>query len=466
LQESFATHYNQLAEQACFGQDHFDWERLKACNSALSVTNKKPLATSNIPIELVYQKGSQVLEMLKYVIGREAFNRGIKRYLTDHKYANVDSEDLLDAFHDELGLTLNWFWDQWIYREGEPAYNVAYSDLIGKDKKRFTEFVVTQTHTINEQIGLFKMPIEFEVHYTDGTSEKVTEWIEKQRHVVRVPNSGNKKIDFVLFDPNNRVLKTVTFERSFEELKAQALRATNMLDRYEALLALKNFPVDKKLGVLEEIYATNTFYALKGEAINQLQQDTSSRALTLIKKGLSDSDIKVRKEIVKNTKKIHPSLEASYSHLLKDSSYELIGNTLDLLAQNFPKNTLSYLEQTKDVEGTIGKNVRIKWLRIAYGQTKDTSYLKQLVAYTSVSYEFATRTNAMKVLRRLNYCNETLVENCMDGILNKNGKLSEVSSDILKHFYILEENKKLIKQKIEAFQGENFYKLMLEKVLI
>jgi hypothetical protein len=202
------------------------------------------------------------------------------------------------------------------------------------------------------------------------------------------------------------------------------------------------------------------------EAINQLQQDTSSRALTLIKKGLSDSDIKVRKEIVKNTKKIHPSLEESYSLLLKDSSYELIGNTLDLLAQNFPKNTLSYLEQTKDVEGTIGKNVRIKWLRISYGQTKDTSYLKQLVAYTSVSYEFATRTNAMKVLRRLNYCNETLVENCMDGILNKNGKLSEVSSDILKHFYILEDNKKLIKQKIEAFQGDTYSKSLLEKVLI
>ena len=38
--------------------------------------------------------------------------------------------------------------------------------------------------------------------------------------------------------------------------------------------------------------------------------------------------------------------------------------------------------------------------------------------------------------------------------------------DILKHFYAMEDNKTLIKQKIEAFQGENFYKLMLEKVLI
>jgi len=466
LQESFATHYNIMAEQACFGKDHFDWERLKACNSALSVTNKKPLATSNIPVELVYQKGSQVLEMLKYVIGREAFNRGIKRYLTDHSYANVDSEDLLDAFHDELGLSLHWFWDQWIYREGEPAYNVVYSDLVGADKKRFTEFVVTQTHPLNEQIGLFKMPIEFEVHYTDGTSEKVTEWIEKQRHIVRVPNTKNKKIAFVLFDPNNRVLKTVTFDRSFEELSAQALKAPNMLDRYEALLALKNFTIDKKISVLEKVYASNTFYVIKGEILSQLLADTSERVLQLIKKGLSDSDIKLRKEICKNTKKIHPSLEGSYRVLLRDSSYQIIGNVLDALCQNFPENTSAYLELTKDVEGVNGKNIRAKWLRIAYAHTKNVSYIAELVNYTSVSYDFTTRTIAMNVLRRLNYCNEVLIDNCIHGIINRNGKLSDSSLETLKYFYAIEDNKKLIQHKIESFQGGNYDKLVLQKVLM
>jgi hypothetical protein len=188
--------------------------------------------------------------------------------------------------------------------------------------------------------------------------------------------------------------------------------------------------------------------------------------LQLIKKGLSDNDIKLRKEIVKNTKKIHPSLEGDYKALLNDSSYILIGSTLDLLSQNFPKNTPVYLELTKDVEGTSGRNVRIKWLRIAYAYTKDASYLTQLVNYTSDSYEFVTRTSAMHVLRRLNYCNEVLVDNCINGVINKNGKLSEVAFDILKHFYSIEDNKKLIKQKIETFQGESYYKLMLEKVLI
>jgi aminopeptidase N len=262
------------------------------------------------------------------------------------------------------------------------------------------------------------------------------------------------------------VLKTVTFDRSFEELKAQALQATNMLDRYEALLALKNIPIAKKISLFEEVYNANTFYVIKGEVLSQLQSDTSARVLQLIKKGLSDNDIKLRKEIVKNTKKIHPSLEGNYKALLKDSSYILIGSTLDLLSQNFPKNTLAYLELTKDIEGTSGRNVRIKWLRIAYAYTKDASYLTQLVNYTSVSYEFLTRTNAMNVLRRLNYCNEVLVDNCINGVLNKNGKLSEASLEALKYFYAIEDNKKLIKHKIETFQGESFYKVMLEKVLI
>jgi aminopeptidase N len=35
LQESFATHYNMLAEREFFGQDHFDWARRNAQNAAL-----------------------------------------------------------------------------------------------------------------------------------------------------------------------------------------------------------------------------------------------------------------------------------------------------------------------------------------------------------------------------------------------------------------------------------------------
>ena len=44
LQESFATHYNVLAEGECFGMDHFDWARRFAQNTALNTADKKSIS--------------------------------------------------------------------------------------------------------------------------------------------------------------------------------------------------------------------------------------------------------------------------------------------------------------------------------------------------------------------------------------------------------------------------------------
>ncbi len=159
-------------------------------------------AHSQTPTSNIYQKGSIVLEMLKSITGREGFNRSIKRYLLAHKYANVDGNELLSAFQDELGMPLQWFWDEWVYRGGEPAYKVTFDDLTTGGNRQ-TQFVVSQVQPVNEVMGLFKMPFVFEVHYTDGTVDRKTEWIEKETHVVQVPNKNKAAVSFVLFDPNS-----------------------------------------------------------------------------------------------------------------------------------------------------------------------------------------------------------------------------------------------------------------------
>lgn len=466
LQESFATHYNLLAEKLCFGLDHFDWARRSAMNSALAVSDKKPLSMSNIPTELIYQKGSQVLEMLKYVIGRESFNQGVKRYLIDHQYGNVDSKDLLDAFHDELGLTLNWFWDQWIYRGGEPSYHVEYKDLVDRNKNRFTEFIVSQSNELNSEYFLFKMPIEFQVFYTDGTSDKSKEWINEQRNVVRVPNPNNKKIDFVLFDPNNRVLKKVYFNKSFNELVSQAKNAPNLLDRYDALVELNNYPLDKKRNILKEIYDSNTFFAIKSEVISQVLEDSLVSSLDLIARSLTDEDIKLRKEVVKKTNRINQDHKNIYKELLKDSSYYLVANTLDLLCENFPENTLEYLDITKKTKGIKGLNVRMKWLRIAFAYTKDSIYLNEIINYSSNSYEFLTRLNSFSVLRRINICTNRVIKNCIDASFNNNIKLSTGAIQTLKFFYSIEDNKKLILSEFQKFYKIEKYKTLLSKIIV
>ncbi len=465
LQESFATHYNVLAERECFGQDHFDWQRRQAGLSAINVQDKKSISHSETSSTLIYQKGSQVLEMLKYVVGREGYNKSVKRYLLAHKYDNVDSDDLLNAFQDELGYGLEWFWDEWVYRGGEPIYNVTFDDFAQEDGKHISQFAVTQTQPVSDISGLFKMPIAFEVYYTDGTKDSKTEWIEKETHIVKIANPGNKKIDFVLFDPNSEIVKTVSFNKSFEMLKAQALRAPKMIDRYDAIFAMRKFPAELKRKTLEEVYSKNTFHAVKAEAASQLLEDKTPESLNLVKKAVTDPDVQVRKAMIMATRIIEPSLQAEYEKLLLDSSYQTIATALEKMCANFPENTQKYLDITKGIEGTNGRNVICKWLEIAAAATGDKKHIDQLVAYTSNSYEFLTRGNAMNALRKLNYIDEKTVNNCVDACLSSNSRLAGPANETIKYFYAQTQYKKVIADNIRNRNSKNWEKEILYRLL-
>lgn len=465
LQESFATHYNVTAEKECFGQDHFDWARRSAHNQAIAVTDKKSISHSETNSTIIYQKGSQVLEMLKYVVGREGYNKSVKRYLLDHKYSNVDSDDLLNAFQDELGYGLEWFWDEWVYRGSEPHYNVLFEDNT-QNGKRFSQFTVNQTHTITDIVQLFKMPIVFEVNYKDGSKDSKTVWIEKESHVVKIPNENNKEIDFVLFDPNSQIIKTTTFVKPYEMLKAQALKASNMLDRYDAIAAMRSTPVEKKKDVLIEVFNKNTFHAIKAEAATQLLNDNSAEAKNLVKQALHDKNPYVRKGIGMNTKTIDKDLLSDYEALLTDSSYFLISSILEKLCYQFPENTSKYLDVTKNTEGTNGQNVKTKWLEIAISANIDAKkHLDQLIALTSNSYEFITRGNAMAALRKINYFDEVVLKNCMDAALSNNGRLSSPAAETIKYFNAQNNYKKLIADGISKFQGKQLEKDILNKLV-
>lgn len=450
LQESFATHYNIQTEKEIFGLDHFDWERRQAALTAINTKNKKPLAFSKTPNSLVYQKGSQVLQMLRYVVGNEEYRKGIQRYLSDHKYANVDSEDLLTAFSDELGISLDWFWNEWVYKAGEPIYKVEFTSS-EEDKHSFSVFSVQQVQEINDLIGLFKMPVVFEVHYTDGTKDRKLEWIDKEFQTVKVPNPSAKKIDFILFDPNSEIVKTIEFPKKTSYLKSQSLKAIHLLDRYDALVAMRDLPVSEKRETLKEMMLKNSFHAIQSEILLQLMADDTPETISYVKNALMKSSIKVKKGVASNTKKIQPYFEKEFRSFLTDSSYLLTIDALEKLCEQFPENAKDYLELTKNTEGTSGENVKVKWLKIAYLVNNDLDALKELISFSSLSFDFLTRINAMNALKQLNYQGTDLWLNCIDGSFNTNIKLANHSKDLLKYYYGFDQAKGQIIRLIDQF---------------
>ena len=436
LQESFATYYNMMYEREVFGEDYFNWSRRGSQNASVSesLKNKFGVGHSEGGGTRLYGKGAFVLNMLKYVLGsRELYNKAIKAYLEKHAYQNVDSHDLLISFEETTGLQLDWFWDEWIYRGGEPDYTVDLS-IAGTN----AQLVIRQTQALTDYVGykngLYKMPVWIQVFYTDGTSAKKQYWIQQQTEIINLPSENNKTIDFVLFDPNNEILKSVTFKKTVSALRAQAIKAPAMLDRYDAVVGLKNVAVDQKRDVLIKEYYTELFYPIRTEVIAQLANDQDPKSIVLFRDALADHDPFVRKAALKFLDPLSNNLLPAFEKLLTDSSYEIGENALQKLVFVNPSKTENYLLQTKNVEGNLGKNVLVRWLETAYHASGKKEYAAKLVELTSPSFEFRTRANAMYALKRLNYFSEDLLANAVDAVLNPNGRLSGPATDLLNFF--------------------------------
>ncbi len=477
MHENFATYYSALFDKEVFGKDYFDWDRRGFQNAAIDANSKDhyPIASSMGGGTRNYPQGAFVLNMLKYVVGgREMYNKAIKYYLEKHKYENVDAHDLLISFEESTGMSLDWFWEEWYLKSGQPEYSITYSE-----KEKSTDFTVLQTQELTEltglsashdgstPAGLFKMPIWFEVHYTDGTTDKKQVWIEKQNQTVSVPNPSGKEVGFVLFDPDNQVMKTVSFHKPFEMLKAQSLHAENMLDRLDAVEAMKAIDLNTKRNTLIEVFNKETFQAVKVAIVAQLIKDTNSSSKALIKSAIHDRDVMVRKSTLSNITIIPSDLIPDYEKMLGDSSYDIIVSTLTLLNSNNPNKLPQYLETTKGITGTLGRNVEIKWLELSASSSPgiENSFTAKLVQYSSNSYEFRTRVNAMQALKRLDYFNSNLLGSLLDAIPSSNGRLAGPATEVLQYFYGQDRYKKTISDYVNSHKWEGWQLAAIKKIV-
>ena len=427
LQESFATYYAKKFREHISGDDAYQWNRRGEMNSAFDADGKNnyPVAHSQAGSSRVYQKGSIVLDMLRYVTGDEQFKIVIKDFLEKYPYANVESHDFEMQFMRSLGINMDWFFDEWIYRDGFPEYTVNYTS-----EEKNIKVLVKQTQKQNETVHLFKMPIHVQVHYKDGSFDDQLVWIEKEETTINFKNTDGRELAFVLFDPNSMIYAKVKFEKQYEELKFQAFNAPNMIDRYDAIVALRATDIDKKRDDLIKLYAKENFHAIRSEIIFQLSNDDNKGSLAVMKQALNDADVLVRRAVLTNLQSIPSKLEKDIVSKLNDFNYSNCEIALYKLCTLNPTKKKEYLELTKELVGS-NKNIRITWLELNFSGPEDKS-VNELVSYSSSDYEFRTRNYAINSLVNLKYCNQQVVINLFDAALSTNNRLASPARNALK----------------------------------
>lgn len=464
LQESYATYFPKMFTREIMGEDEYNWARRSEQNQAIDASKKdrNPVRHTQAGTPRVYPKGSNVISMLSYVLGEEQWKRALNHYLRSHPYASVETNDLVQAIQDKLGKDMSWFFDQWIYRGGEPHYTVRYED-VSASGSRATAITVEQSHVRDEVVGFFKMPIVFEVHYKDGSSDRVTEWIDDQSETVRVPNKKGQDIAFVLFDPNSMVMKTVTFRKSYEELTAQLLKAPNMLDRYDALVALRDTDKETKREALLTAFQKENFHGMRTEIVTQLINDPQAKTAETLKAVFSQSAPGPKVAAIKNIIGNEEAWKSTFEKALTDSSYDVVLAALEKLCRVYPEKTQQYLDITKDVYG-MNNAVKIKWHEIAasnlIGQKANTD---ALVEYASGNWEFRTRNNAFTALKSLNYLDEKLVNNLFDAMLSTNSRLAGPAGQLAEAFSAQGAYRQSIITHYRAGKWEGWQKEQLKK---
>ncbi len=446
LQESFATFFPKLFFESLEGEDSYQWNLRGEYRSALAQTEKDnyPVRHTKAGTSRHYPKGSAVLSMLYYQMGKENFTRFVQYYLATNGYKNVETADFQKAIKDKLGMNYDWFFDQWIYRGGEPHFKVtSLSD------KQTTSFNIQQTHQVDGHTNYFKMPITFAIYYKDGSITRDTQWVnDVETQTITIANNG-KEIAFTLFDEQDRMMKKIEFKKSNAELMEQAAKARYMIDRYDAVVAMKELAVKDKLVFLQSRFALEKHHAIRAEIASQLaNQKSLNKWYTLI---VMDSKPEVKNAFIGADSSVKDQ-QTIFELLLKDSSYSVVENAFDKLMKSKDITEASKKAYLTKLQNTVGQNntIKIKWLEYAIKNnfSDQAALYKQLSTYAGPNYEFRTRTNTANALKRLNYCNSQISQNLLEAALSYNSRLAGPCIDALKQLMKTTDNKTLIVNEI------------------
>ncbi|MBI1784319.1 M1 family metallopeptidase, partial [Candidatus Sumerlaeota bacterium] len=300
LNEGFATYYALLYDGHKNGRDSMLyglWKnagRLIAENQSVPIVNKDYTdAMENFGTN-GYEKGGWVLHMLRAQLGDDLYKKCIKRYLEQHAFGNVVTEDLNSVVEELSGRSFDPFFDQWVYHGGLPKLEIGYE---WNEKSKLAKITVKQTQEVGDKVMLFTIPAKIRYKGKSGVIDQTIE-IRKKEEEFYFPLKQAPAI--VRFDPDLTVLGGVNFNVPNQMLYAQLEDREDGIGRVIAADALKSRKDGESVRRLKNALNSDSFYGVRIEAAKSLREIHSKEAFEALTDSLKQSDARVRKEVVQN----------------------------------------------------------------------------------------------------------------------------------------------------------------------
>ncbi len=297
-----------------------------------------------------YQKGGRILHMLRKTVGDEAFWKSIEHYLHENAFEPVEIHELRIAFEEVTGRDLNWFFNQWFLDKGHPKLDISYEYINGLGEQTV---IIEQTQDFSQR-PVYKLPIKIDI-YVDGekTRHEVTIDEVKERFTFNV--SGEP--DLVNVDAQKMLLCEKTDNKPLEQYRYQYYNAPLYLDRYEAIQKVGREDDSLSAKVIRDALG-DEFWYLRRQALGQLDAAVEHYPDAVRKKlrELSeDPKPGVRAQAIQAMNKHFEDAEMEGildKALDKDSSRQVMGTAMEVLAERNPEKGLKVAERFEDTESS------------------------------------------------------------------------------------------------------------------
>lgn len=204
LSEGFATYLTNLYLENNSNKETLDTRLKKQRQKIIAFSKKwqKPVVdfnTTNLMRLLnanSYEKGGWFLHMLRRKLGDNLFNKALRTYYDTYKLKNADTEDFQKIVQQVSEKDLEVFFNQWLYKVGQPKLDVQWS--FNHKKIKITIAQVQGFDTV------FNFPLSIKFIFKDNSSIIKTFNISQKTEAFKF--QSDKEIIKIELDPNTDLL--------------------------------------------------------------------------------------------------------------------------------------------------------------------------------------------------------------------------------------------------------------------
>lgn len=332
LNESFASYLQAMWTEKLKGHDEFLYADIRDKQNATLGTwaqgNRRPIVTKYYANKdamfdtYAYPGGASVLHMLRKHLGDKMFARSLNHYLTSNAHQPVSTEDLRIAIEETTGQSMDWFFDQWLYRMGHPVFEItqSYDDAA---KKLTLNVKQTQKLDLNNeypQTAYFQSYVDVAI---DNNVKRV--WMEPKAENVFTFDAATKP-KLVNFDYESTLLKEMKFEKSTDDLLYQMANDKDPLGRRWAMNELEKKASEpaEKGRIIEALIASaekDPFWRINRAALSVIANIYSPDPRPGQARPAAKLDANVEAAVIRLTKHARSSV--------RGDALELLGETQD-----------------------------------------------------------------------------------------------------------------------------------------